>query len=96
MRKKKGSEIEYSTLKLVDYLTSSNTYKSIEEKQELFAYRNEMNNIPINFKNQGSEAKCSQCNTEETMKHIWKCIEIKDEIDNNIQYDRILNGSLKS
>ena len=49
LRKYKGSYIEYNNFVMADYLRSTNYKMTIVEKQELFAFRNLMYDIPANF-----------------------------------------------
>ena len=49
LRKYKGSHIEYNNFEMADYLRSTNYKMTIVEKQELFAFRNLMYDIPANF-----------------------------------------------
>ena len=70
-RGKKGSEIEYRSLEMADYLLPFNNKLTIEEKCNLFAVRNKMINIQSNFSSK-CEVKC-ECGEKETMNHIYEC-----------------------
>ena len=90
-RGSKGKEIEFTSLEMSEYLLPYNSIMSIEEKREMFALRNRMTNIPINFGNK--EEKCI-CGSLETMSHIYSCESINQtKIKTN--YEHIYNGNLR-
>ena len=72
---KKGGEIEYKSLQIANYLRPYNSNLSIEEKQEIFAIRNGMVNIPANY---GSEKEC-KCGMKENTAHIYECKILNNE-----------------
>ena len=90
-RRSKGKEIEFTLLAMSEYLLPYNSIMSIEEKREMFAIRNRMTNIPINFGKK--EEKCI-CETSETMSHIYSCESI-NQTKMKTNYDHIYNGNLR-
>ena len=81
MRKFKGCEVKYNKFEMADYLKSINYELTIGDKQQLFSYRNSMNNLPANFASRSQDFKCQlKCDieTREDMKHIWICPKIAD------------------
>ena len=46
----KGSNIEYKSMKMAEYLSPLSTGISIEDRRKLFAIRNNMIDIPSNMK----------------------------------------------
>ena len=46
---KKGSEVEYSSIRMADYLVSNNSGLTIPEKQQMFAIINRMVKISYNY-----------------------------------------------
>ena len=90
-RGSKGKEIEFTSLEMSEYLLPYNSIMSIEEKREIFALRNRMTNIPINF---GSKEEKCICGSLETMSHIYSCESINQtKIKTN--YEHIYNGNLR-
>ena len=93
-RGKKGYEIEFSCMKIAEYLQPYNKQMNIEQQREMFAIRNKMVNIPIpaNFSSK-SEIKCI-CGEKEEMSHIYECITLSDKQQKLIPYTKIYNGNL--
>jgi hypothetical protein len=71
-QKSKGSVICYTNIEMADYLLPENDWLTIDEKQQLFAVRNRMTEIPSNFPKPGGKPTCL-CGAEESMKHIFNC-----------------------
>ena len=89
----KGSEINYTSLEMSEYLLPFNNKLTISEKCEIFAVRNRMINIPSNFSS-NCEAKC-ECGAIENMKHIYECKLLNMNKKITIPYENIYNGNLK-
>ena len=77
-RKTKGKEIDYRSLHMADYLLPNSSELTISEKQEIFAMRNRMTNIPANFSSMKETMKCV-CGLTEQMAHIYECIYLNKE-----------------
>ena len=71
MRKSKGREIEYTHLKMANYLLPSNNI-SKKQKQEIFSIRNRMIYTHKNFPNMHIDPHCI-CGELETNEHIYMC-----------------------
>ena len=85
-------EVEYSSLRMADYLAPNSSGLTILEKQEMFAVINRMINISYNFP-QNKKIDICRCGQEETMVHIYYCkqLNIKEEI---LSYEKIFNGNI--
>ena len=57
-RGSKGSEIQYSSMKMAEYLSPNYEQLSINDQRYIFAIRNRMIEIEYNFKKQLPEEKC--------------------------------------
>ena len=93
-RKNKGTEISYETLHMADYLLPNSSGLKIGEKQEIFAIRNRMTNIPANFKSKMGTNKCV-CGHTEQMAHIYEC----KYLNNNkitINYENIYRDNVEN
>ena len=71
-QKSKGQEIEYSELKMAEYLMPNFQNISIEDRRNIFELRNRMLPIPINFPNRKDDTTCWCGDLEET-RHIYIC-----------------------
>ena len=69
---KKGTEIEYTTLELDEYLPPFGSNLTVAEQRDLFSFRNRMVDIPNNFPKGKTEFKCIGREIE-NMKHIYNC-----------------------
>ena len=88
--KTKGKYIEYTGLRMADYLHPEAEI-STEEKVQIFSLRTEMNEIPNNFGfKQVCEFGCS--NSLLDNEHILNCPKIAVKLNN---FNDILNDSLK-
>ena len=85
-QRNKGGEIEYKEFQMAEYLLPNETIKSIEDQRYLFAIRNKMIEIPVNF---GKDEKCI-CGEKEKMSHIYYCYGGEKEI----HYEKVYNGKL--
>ena len=83
-QRSKGGEIEYTELKMSDYLLPNNEL-SIEEKIQVFSIRNKMDkNIPANFCSSQKIIICF-CGNREKMEHVYKC-KLLNEVEPSIKY----------
>ena len=75
-RGSKGREIIYKNLEMAHYLLPNDCGLTVDMKQQIFAIRNRMLNIPYNFPGQykqiNDECKTG-CGNLETMKHLYMC-----------------------
>ena len=76
--KSKGKEIKNTRLHMADYLLPFCKNLKITEKQEVFAMRAKMTNIPSNFKATKELIKCI-CDQPEDMSHIYTCKYLNSE-----------------
>ena len=91
--KSKGKEIDNETLHMADYLLPYCKNMSITEKQEVFAMRTRMTNIPENFKTSNKLSKCV-CDQPENMSHIYECKTLnRDEI--TTKYENIFKDDIE-
>ena len=89
-RGSKGKEIEYSTLKMAEYLMPNSVKISIEDQRNIFSIINRMVMIPSNFSANISTDKCI-CSFEEDMKHIYECEYWNEENKNEkIPFEEVL------
>ena len=93
-RKSKGKEINYTRLKMAEYLLPQNENLSIEEQQYIFSIRNRMIPIENNFSVTGKERPCI-CGEVKTMKHIYTCKKLNEE-EIFIEYEEIFTENVKN
>ena len=92
-RGSKGREINYSKLKMADYMYP-NDHLTITEQRNIFAIRNRMvAEVPANFcSNENNRYRCI-CKEKEDLQHIYNCkILNKDEL--KIEFEEIFNENL--
>ena len=89
----KGSNIEYKSLKMAEYLSPLSTGISIEDRRKLFAIRNNMIDIPSNMKSRNENVKCL-CGEKESQKHILEC-KLLNDVDPSVEYEKVFNGNLR-
>ena len=89
----KGKEIEYSEIKMAEYLLPNNTEMSIDNKRNLFSIRNRIIELSTNFPLKYKEHLCV-CGAREEMKHIYTCKILNSEKE-KIQYEQIFSNNLK-
>ena len=65
---------------------------SIDDKRRLFAVRNMMVDIPVNFSHSNEDFKCI-CGKEESMAHIYQCRMLSND-KSTIEYEKIYNGNI--
>ena len=93
-RKSKGKEINYTRLKMAEYLLPQNENLSIEEQQYIFSIRNRMIPIESNFSVIGKERPCL-CGEVKTMKHIYTCKKLNEE-EIIIKYEEIFKENVQN
>ena len=86
LRGSKGKEINYSSLKMAEYLLPNEEF-SISEKRQIFSIRNRMVNIENNFRGKKIRKTCP-CGQIEDMKHIYTCL-IYNVKHQKIEYEEI-------
>ena len=71
-RGSKGQEIQYTELKMAEYLTPGYRNISIEEQRSIFSIRNRMIDLSANFPS-GRNIELCVCGQELDMKHLYIC-----------------------
>ena len=92
-RRSKGQEIKYTELKMAEYLTPGHENLTISEQRNIFAIRNRMVDIPVNFTKEQNSEKCT-CGCLENMKHIYECKLWNQEENIEIEYEEIFNENI--
>ena len=92
-RKTKGKEIQYSSLRMAEYLLPQKDILSISEKQYIFSIRNRMIQIENNFLGKNDEKLC-RCGQKEDMKHIYYCKNLNSE-EVKIKYEEIFEDNIE-
>ena len=92
-RGRKGIEINYSHLKMAEYLLP-NDEVSISEQRYIFSIRNRMIKIENNYRGTKNKITCF-CGEFEDMNHIYDCkmFDIKNE--ERLPYENIFGEDLK-
>ena len=94
LRKVKGGEISYKELKMQGYFSSCPTKLNNDDKKMMFAYRNDMMNIPSNFHSRNQYFECiTKCGHYENTEHILNC-DILNEEKHNLDIRKLYNGNL--
>ena len=88
----KGKEIIETELYMAEYLLPT-TALTICEKQQRFAVKNRMKEIPANFSKPNIENKCI-CEHQEDMKHIYQCQVINNGEEPELEYEKIFEGNI--
>ena len=70
-RGSKGIEINYTCLKMADYLLPNDSGLTITDQRYIFSMRNRMISLPSNFSS--NVTHCISCNDVENMQHIYSC-----------------------
>ena len=89
----KGIEINYSFLKMAEYLLP-NAELSISEKRYIFSIRNRMIKTENNFHGKMNKTTCI-CGELEDMKHIYSCKIYNIENEDELYYENIFGDDLK-
>ena len=79
---------------MADYLLPNSSGLTIGEKQEIFAIRNRMTNIPENFKSKMEVNKCV-CGQTEQMAHIYECINLNNK-KVTMKYENIYTDNVEN
>ena len=92
-RGSKGKEIEYSKLKMANYMYPNDNL-TITEQRSIFAIRNRMvAEIPANFcSNENNRYTCI-CNKKEDIQHIYNCL-ILNKKEPIIEFKEIFNENI--
>ena len=88
-QRSKGKEINYREFHMAEYLLPNDVFKDVEDQRYLFAIRNRMIDIPINF---GNQSKCF-CGEKETMSHIYNYRKM-NENQERIEFEKVFNEKL--
>ena len=87
----KGKFLQYEKLELTDYLLPECEI-TVEEKQEMFSIRTEMNDFPCNF---GYKTDCDMgCKQILNSEHMLTCLALNEE-ETNLKYENILKGTMQ-
>ena len=78
---------------MADYLLPFSSELTIIEKQEIFAIRNRMINIPVNYSSNKEIHKC-ECGQIEEMSHIYECKNLNSE-KSNLKYEYIYTDNIE-
>ena len=89
----KGKEIIYTKIEMADYLLP-NSKLSINEKQRLFAIRNQMVDIPNHFSSENKKYLCI-CGEEENLPHIYVCERLNETEIEKLPYEKIYTGNVE-
>ena len=90
---KKGKEIQYSDMRMSEYLLPSNQELTINGKRKLFAVRNGMIDIPSNFPNTNVKPICI-CGQTENLIHIYNC-KLLGKTKKEEFFEKIFTGSIR-
>ena len=71
-QKEKRKLVKYNTLSLQPYLRSKENL-NLNEQQELFAFRCQMNNIKANFCSRNQIKNCNECLNGMDKYHMFQC-----------------------
>ena len=88
----KGKKIQYLKIEMAEYLSPCNTELSIEEKQKLFAIRNQMTNFEMKSYEKPQNCVCGKI---ESIEHFYSC-EILNKKENEISFQNIYSNNIKN
>ena len=88
----KGKKIQYLKIEMAEYLSPCNTELSIEEKQKLFAIRNQMTNFEMKSYEKPQNCVCGKI---ESIEHFYSC-EILNKEENEISFQNIYSNNIKN
>ena len=77
---------------MAEYLLPTTTL-TICEKQQMFAVKNRMKEIPVNFSKPNIANKCI-CEQQEGMKHIYQCEVMNNGEEPEVEYEKIFEGNI--
>ena len=84
--------IEYSELKMQEYLSSNCKEITKDQSIKIFQLRTRMSNVKTNYKNKYQSLLCDLCfKTEESQEHLLDCEILGEKCE--IQYSELWNGS---
>ena len=89
-RKSKGSEVQYDSLQMSEYLLPNN-YLNIDDQKLIFSLRNKMLML---YNDSYHKTELCICLKQEDYKHIYECQHL-NKTHIVIEYDKIYNGSVK-
>ena len=92
-RGKKGQNIHYTSIRMSEYLFP-NEQLSIEDQRNVFDMRNNMTNIPSNFKSEKENTTTCICGEKENMIHIYNCEKLNTEKPRE-KYENIFGDNVK-
>ena len=94
-RGKKGMEIEYSSIRMAEYLLP-NDVLSISEQRYVFSIRNRMVKIENNFPGNMNDKSTCLCGQIEDMKHIYSCKIYNTENENEDEnFEKIFENDVR-
>ena len=93
----KVKEIEHISIQMQKYLQPNSVKMMKEDAQPIFRLRCRVTGVKINMRGKYDNLECEACGLEkETKQHIIKCEVLnRNKDDENIQYGRLLNGTVK-
>lgn len=93
----KVKEIEHNSIQMQKYLTPNHEKMRKEDAQLIFKLRCRVTEAKINMRGKYDNLECEACGLEdESQEHIIKCEVLnRNKEDENIQYERLLNGTVK-
>ena len=93
----KVKEIEHKSIQMQKYLQSNSVKMMKEDAQLIFRLRCRVTGVKINMRGKYDNLECEACGLEEeTQQHIIKCgVLNRNKDDENIQYGRLLNGTVR-
>ena len=93
--KTKGNNIIYNEFpEIQDYLLPYDSL-NLDMKRKMFKFRTRMNMIPANFSTTNVDLMCeTPCNEKITNEHIYECNFLNENEQNEIQYEKIFNGTI--
>ena len=92
-KRSKGKDIEYSEIKMAEYLMPNDSNLTISQKRDIFEVRNRMLPIPQNFPAEDKCDKCVKCEQTEDMLHIYYSECWNNEVL-NIPYENIYSENI--
>ena len=91
----KSKNLEHNKIIMQKYLQPNSESIRKEEAQLIFKLRSRMTDVRMNFKGKIDTYECRACKIEEEdKKHIVEC-QILNKGKEQIEYDRIFNGTVR-
>ena len=78
---------------MAEYLLPNEKIQNIDDQRKIFAMRNRMVEISVNFPNKKPIETCS-CGTLETMEHIYTCEKWNINNHEKISYEEIYSNDI--